>query len=293
MLPTMPRCASRSMKISASDAVLEECDPGLARIAADDQVSGQRQFAKRRMRTLRTRPIAHERRDHRRTAVAHEGQREPLDGHEPRDHSDIVHDLEREGRAHARDEEGAEPVAREPRRLEHAPEQQQVERERHRHADEAGLLREHGEDEVGVARRQVAELRLASLHEAAAHEPARAHRDLRLDLLVAGAARVERGVEEGVDARLLVVLEHRPGEPGREHERRGEHRAPPASAGPRETPPPGTAAPGRPPSRGRARARSAAPAGPPPRPAAPRRAGRATPGGTRRTPWPRTRRPRA
>ena len=124
-------------------------------------------------------------------------------------------------------------------------------------------------------------------------EAARADGDLRLDLLVAGAARVERGIEEGVDARLLVVLQERPGERGDEHERPRRARPPPACAGPRETPRPAAAAQ----AHGRAEVGLA---GDQQREQADRRTGhrdvaqaQRPPAGTRRRSWPRTRRPRA
>src|SRR5262245_14861237 len=149
MLPTMPRWASRSMKISAtrpSSRRATRVSRGLLltirSLVIRDRGGAARPLASRasgRSRSVSEAPHAdaedeadaHERRDDRRASVAHERKREPLDGHEPRDHSDIVYDLEREGRAHARDQERAEPVAREARGLEHAPQQEQVERERH------------------------------------------------------------------------------------------------------------------------------------------------------------------
>src|SRR5882672_4814085 len=50
-----------------------------------------------------------------------------------------------------------------------------------------------------ITSRQVPELGLAPLLVAPAEEAPRAHRDLRLDLLIARALGVERGIEERVD----------------------------------------------------------------------------------------------
>ena len=176
------------------------------------------------------------------------------------------------------DQEGPQPVARQARRLERARQHQQIEAQHHGHAEEAQLLGQHREDEVGVARRQVAELALGALAVALAHEAARAHGDLRLDLLVARALGVQRRIEEGVDARLLVVPQGvAPAERRRRQPAPETGRAPPAAAGRPETRPPGTSAPGRRPCRGRARPRSAAPAGPPRRPGRGCRAGPGSP----------------
>ena len=69
------------------------------------------------------------------------------------------------------------------------------------------LLGEHGEDEVVVRDRQEALLPLGALHEPLAPEAAGPDRDPRLDLLVAGAERIARRVDERQDAALLVVLQ--------------------------------------------------------------------------------------
>ena len=74
-------------------------------------------------------------------------------------------------------------------------------------ADEADLLGQHGEDEVGLLLRQEAQLALRALQEALAPDAARAERDLRLDDVVAGAERIALGVEEGEHPLLLVVVQ--------------------------------------------------------------------------------------
>ena len=74
-------------------------------------------------------------------------------------------------------------------------------------ADEAEFLGERGEDEVGVLLGQEVQPRLGALHEAAPREAARAHGDLGLGDVVAGAQRVGVGIEEGEDAAELVVLD--------------------------------------------------------------------------------------
>ena len=90
------------------------------------------------------------------------------------------------------------------------------EREREQHADEAELLADDGEDEVGVLRRQEREALLRALREALAEQPPGADRDLRLDHVVARLARVDVRVEEDEQALLLVRREPLP-EDRRDH----------------------------------------------------------------------------
>src|SRR6266702_1212544 len=86
-------------------------------------------------------------------------------------------------------------------------------------------VRKKGSLGIGVAGGEIAQLGLAPLLVALPEEAARAHRDLRLDLVVTRALRIQVGVEERVDACPLVVLEVGPGEPGREehHQQQAEH----------------------------------------------------------------------
>ena len=69
------------------------------------------------------------------------------------------------------------------------------------------LFAEGGEDEVGVGDGKEVALGLGALVGAFAPDAAGADGDEGLANLVAGAAGVGVGVEEGVDARLLVGLE--------------------------------------------------------------------------------------
>src|SRR3990172_3344163 len=228
MLPAMPRWASRSMKISETmpssrSATRVSCGVVLTMRSLAMQDRGRRQappgkgrrhFAPSR-RTSNTllsaslglvgeAPHPHiENQAHSQeggedggATIAQERQREPLHWDEARNHADIVHNLKREPGHDGGGEEGPEAIAGEVGGLEHPPQDEQVQAEDHRHPDEAQLLREHGEDEVGVSRGQVAELRLAALAVPLAEETPRAHRDLGLDLLVARAPRGERKSQE-------------------------------------------------------------------------------------------------
>ena len=74
-------------------------------------------------------------------------------------------------------------------------------------ADEAELLGQHREHEVGRLDGQEVALRLRAVGQALAHPAAGADRDLRLVELVAGALDVGCGVEEREQPLLLVVVE--------------------------------------------------------------------------------------
>src|SRR6266542_6339926 len=81
-----------------------------------------------------------------RPAIAHEGQRQSLDGHEARHHGDIVHDLEGEGRRDPRHQEGPHPIAGELGRLQHPPDHEEVEAEHSDYPKEAHSFVHNGED---------------------------------------------------------------------------------------------------------------------------------------------------
>ncbi len=83
------------------------------------------------------------------------------------------------------------------------PEQQQA-------ADEAELLGQHGEDEIGVFLRQEIKLVLRALQVALADQPARTDGDHRLQDVIAGAQRILRRIEERQDAPLLVIVHEMP-----------------------------------------------------------------------------------
>jgi hypothetical protein len=77
-------------------------------------------------------------------------------------------------------------------------------------AQQAELLGEGGKDEVGGALGNEFQVGLRALHEALAPDPARADGDHALDDVKTLAQRVSRRVQQGADALLLVVAQHRP-----------------------------------------------------------------------------------
>ena len=100
-----------------------------------------------------------------------------------------------------------------------AADQQQVEHEQDRVADQPEFLAEHGEDEIGVALRQEVEVRLRAVQPALADDAARAERDRRLRRVIAGAERIATRIEERQDPLALIVVQLRPDERA---DRRGE-----------------------------------------------------------------------
>ena len=75
---------------------------------------------------------------------------------------------------------------------------------------QAELLREHGEDEIGVPLGDELQVRLRAVQPALAGDAARAHRDGGLDGVVARAQRILRRVDQREDAPALVVVQHAP-----------------------------------------------------------------------------------
>ena len=149
-------------------------------------------------------------RDHRRAAVADEGQRH---AHDRQDAAHHAHVDEGVGEKAERDRAGEQ--AREDRRRlggDHQAAKDQEDEAEHQAdaADQAELLGERGEDEVGGALGDELEVGLGALHEALAGRAARADRDLALDDVKALAERVGGRVEQRADAVLLVVAHHRP-----------------------------------------------------------------------------------
>ena len=138
-------------------------------------------------------------RNHRRAAVAHEGQGEPLHGRQARRHRDVVNHLEREPGNDASDQIGADAVLGQPGRFDRSENDKQVEAQRDENADEALLLRKDREDEIVVGNRQELVLTLRALPEALPLEAAGANRDPRLNLLIAAPARILFGIDERLD----------------------------------------------------------------------------------------------
>src|SRR5581483_3422196 len=90
-------------------------------------------------------------------------------------------------------------------RLDH---EKEIEPEHDDDADEAPLLAEHCEDEVGVARGEKRELRLRSLLETLPVNAAGTDRDLCLRHLIARLERIALGVEEDHHALALIAPQH-------------------------------------------------------------------------------------
>ena len=163
--------------------------------------------------------------DRRRAAVAHEGQGDAGDRHDPHRHPDVLEDLEHEQGQHAHADHGAGVVAGELGRAPDAPHHERVHADEEAGAGQAELLPHRGEDEVGVLLGHVAQPGLRALEQPLALDAAGADGDLRLLEVPRRAADLLLGLGpllagEDREPVLLVVVEHA----ARQHERREEHR---------------------------------------------------------------------
>ncbi len=158
----------------------------------------------------------------------------PVTGRIPTTMPDVDEDLEQQHRGDARPEQRPERIARPPRRHDHPPQQCGEQQEHDDRADEPELLGQDGEHEVALLDRQELAARLRAVGEARPEQAPRAHGDLRLEHLPAGALGVGGGVEEREDPRPLVVVEDVvPGDRDRDAGRRRPRRS--ARAGSRRT----------------------------------------------------------
>ncbi len=144
---------------------------------------------------------------HRGAAVGDQRQRHADHRHQPHHHGDVDEDVEEDRAGQAERQQPAEMVAAAQRDGEAVAEDDHVDEDHPEPAQQAELLGQHGEDEVGLLLGQEVEVALRALQEAAAGDAAGAERDLRLQDVVAGAQRVAVRVEEGQHAALLVVVQ--------------------------------------------------------------------------------------
>src|SRR6185436_9211499 len=145
--------------------------------------------------------------DQRRAAVADERQRNARDRHHPDHHPDVDHELEQQPRRHAAGEDRPERVLGTPAGHQHAPEQADEQQDDDHRADEAKLLGQDREHEIGVLHRQQALGVLRAIGEPDAEPATEADRDLGLEQLETGALDVGARVEERRQAGFLVVLQ--------------------------------------------------------------------------------------
>src|SRR5919197_269231 len=118
-----------------------------------------------------------------------------------------VDHLKGEAGEHAKHEVRAEAILGQAGRLERAQNHEQIQTERHQDAGETLFLGQHRENEIVVGDREEPQLTLRPLPEPLPGKSSRPHGDARLDLLVAGAFRILRWIEESRDSRFLVILQ--------------------------------------------------------------------------------------
>src|ERR1700674_1177761 len=157
--------------------------------------------------------------DRRGSPVRDQRQRDSRDRQQADVHSNVLDDLDEDHHEHAAREQLAEPVRRHGRRSQEPDQQQAEHREQHQASQQAELLGEDGEDEVGRAFGHKAELALKPVQPSLAEQAARPHRDPRLKQVVAGAERVLVRVEKDLQAPALVAVEQ-VGQQGQRYARR-------------------------------------------------------------------------
>src|SRR5690348_1270286 len=145
-------------------------------------------------------PERGQRRDRRGAAVRDQRQRDARDREQADVHPDVLHDLDEDHGEHARGQQLAEAVGRDAGGAKQAQQQDAEQRQQSEAAQQAELLGEGGEHEVGGAFGHEAELPLQALQPAASEQPACADRDSRLQKVVARAQGILRGVEEDLEA---------------------------------------------------------------------------------------------
>ena len=107
-----------------------------------------------------------------RPPVAEERQRDPDDRQKSDDHQDVDEKLEGDEEGRREDDIDPRPVAGFGHGQEHPGQQREIDGDDRQNAEEARLFADDGENEVGVARGQEAELALRSLLEPPAGQAA-------------------------------------------------------------------------------------------------------------------------
>jgi len=107
-------------------------------------------------------------------------------------------------------EQPSEGIARILRDPYPAPENDEIEEEQNRAANEAEFLAHNGEDKVRMVLGQEVQLTLCAAEKPLAKEHARANRNLRLDDVIARAERIDVRIHKHHDAHFLVILEKMP-----------------------------------------------------------------------------------
>src|SRR5882724_4060085 len=143
---------------------------------------------------------------HRRASVRDERERQPLRREDPETDAHVDERLSYEHHRHPAREEREMRVGGPRRDVESAHHESEERGENGDRADEAELLPDVREDEIGVRVGKEEEL-LPSFAEPAAGHAAGRHGDARLSYLVSRPARIAVGVQERLDAPALVVIE--------------------------------------------------------------------------------------
>src|SRR4029077_13805259 len=163
-----------------------------------------------------------QRRDHGRSPVRDQGQRDSRDREQADVHTDVLDHLDKDHHEHPARQQLAESVRRHGRRPQETDQQQAEQREQDQASQEAELLGEDGEDEVGRPLGHEAELALQAVEPSLAEQASRADGNSRLQQVVACAEGVLVRVEKYLQPSALIAVEQvgqqRQSDAGREHQ---------------------------------------------------------------------------
>src|SRR3989442_3791603 len=138
-------------------------------------------------------------------AVRDQRQRDAGDRQQADVHPDVLEHLDQDHREHAAGQQLAEAVRSHAGRAQNTNQESPEKCQEDEAAEQAELLGERRENEVGRSFRDEAELTLHPMQPAAAEHPSGSDRDPRLDQVVPRAQRVQVGVEEDLEPPLLVT----------------------------------------------------------------------------------------
>ena len=134
---------------------------------------------------------------------------------EPDDHPHVDREIQEEYRHYTADDQAGKGLAHSRQHVDQNQQQQGMQADHGHGARESELFCQRGKNEIGVLLRQEVEIGLRTAHVAAPPKSSGAEGDFGLQLVVSRAERVKIGIQEDIDALVLVVAKNLPaGIPG-------------------------------------------------------------------------------
>src|SRR5690606_33415399 len=126
----------------------------------------------------------------------------------PAHHTDVDEGIDEKRESQTAGQQAFEAVLGHGGNKQAASDDHNIEGQQEQHALQAKLLRQHGEEKVGLSLGQEVEARLHAVEPTLAMYATGTDRGLRLDDVPAGAERIAVRIQQGQYAALLVVLQH-------------------------------------------------------------------------------------